>query len=523
MILGLGNSLFYFLSFVNLNRLSPIAKKVNPEVSGGRTGCKSKKQQGPAYCTTVLNMYDSKLTSLATIVLVLSSSTQHPADRSHQEEATLIIIIVMKRKDRWDSSSEEEDNDKDNESDTSHVKDNESDTSHVKHKTKPLASTDPKSNHNTTIQASSNHPIIQRKNNNHILSTESSSNNRIDHLRSSSESLAPQYKYHNPLLQGCRSVYDSYERLDRIDEGTYGIVWKAIDNTTHETVALKQIKFDPTITQEGFPMAALREISVLLSLSHECIVTVKEMVVGSGYDKVFMVMEYMQMDLQDAMRGMASGGVNTPFPQAELKNMLYQILSAMSHVHEKWYIHRDMKTSNILVHKSGKIALCDFGLARKYQLPLKAMTQTVITLWYRPVELLFGSSVYGPEVDMWSIGCIFGELLKKEAILQGQGELDQIDQIFKLLGLPNEKNWPGFKSLPNANLLRWKQKGKPLVYAKFPVNSLIGGQTFLDGNGFDLLMGLLEFNPKKRLTAKEALEHTYFSEGVARRTPQFRF
>jgi len=96
---------------------------------------------------------------------------------------------------------------------------------------------------------------------------------------------------HNPLLQGCRLVYDCYERLARLDEGTYGVVWKARDTNTNEMVALKQIKFDTALMKEGFPLAALREIGVLLDLSHKCIVTVKEMVVGNSFDKVFMVME----------------------------------------------------------------------------------------------------------------------------------------------------------------------------------------------------------------------------------------
>jgi len=202
---------------------------------------------------------------------------------------------------------------------------------------------------------------------------------------------------HNPLTQGCRSVYDSYERLERLDEGTYGVVWKAKDLATQEIVALKQIKFDSEMTKEGFPVTALREINVLLSLSHESIVSVKEMVVGSAFDKVFMVMELMEMDLKEAMKRTG----DSPFTQSELKGMLHQILSGMKHVHDKWLLHRDMKTSNILVHHSGRIAICDFGLARTYQDPLKALTQMVVTLWYRPPELLFGETVYGPSVDMW--------------------------------------------------------------------------------------------------------------------------
>lgn len=303
---------------------------------------------------------------------------------------------------------------------------------------------------------------------------------------------------HNPLLLGCRSVYSSYERLSRLSEGTFGIVWKARDIATQEIVALKQIKFDADMTKEGFPLSALREINVLLSLNHECVVTVREMVVGTALDKVFMVMEFMEMDLKDAMEKTGK----SPFSQSELKGMMFQILSGIEHIHSKWMIHRDLKTSNILVHHTGRIALADFGLARRYQHPLKALTQMVITLWYRPPELLFGETVYGPEVDMWSIGCIFGELIIKDAILQGQGELDQIDKIFTLLGTPDDSNWPEFEKLPSSGILRWKsRKSEPELGSRFPINRPLGGQTFLDLNGFDLLQKLLTLNPKTRITA----------------------
>jgi cell division cycle 2-like protein len=325
---------------------------------------------------------------------------------------------------------------------------------------------------------------------------------------------------HNPLTSGCRSVYDCYERLARIDEGTYGVVWRAKDLATQEIVALKQIKFDDEMTKEGFPVTALREISVLLSLSHENVVSVREMCVGSSFDKVFMVMEFMEMDLKDAL---AKTGPS-PFPQSELKSMLHQILSGTNHIHQKWLLHRDLKTSNILVHRSGRISLCDFGLARKYQHPLKALTQMVITLWYRPPELLMGETVYGPEVDIWSIGCIFGELIIKDAIMQGQGELDQIDKIFKLVGIPTDESWPDFSKLPSSGIFRWKSlKGGSELASKFPVNSPSGGQAFLDGNGFDLLTKLLTLNPKKRITAEQALNHPYFKEGVEKQMPTFYF
>ncbi len=406
---------------------------------------------------------------------------------------------MMKRKrDRWDSSSEDED--RTNHHSITTTKNKNGNTGDNAKSTTIAAS----SNSNTELDTTS--AVLKGGNNDTIQKTTLTS------------PPPPKFPLHNPLLQGCRSVYDCYERLDRLDEGTYGIVWKARDTTTQDIVALKQIKFESVLTKEGFPTAALREIGVLLALSHECIVTVKEMVVGDDFDKVFMVMEYMQMDLKQAMEKCSSSG---PFPQAEVKHMMYQILSATKHVHDKWYLHRDLKTSNILVHASGKVALCDFGLARKYELPLKAMTQTVITLWYRPIELLFGQTVYGPAVDMWSIGCIFGELLKKEAMMKGEGELDQINHIFKMLGVPTDESWPEFQSLPNSNLLRWRCKDQPKLKLTFPVNSMIGNQTYLDANGFDLLSELLNMNPNRRLSANDALRHKYFREGVTKQSPQF--
>ena len=122
-----------------------------------------------------------------------------------------------------------------------------------------------------------------------------------------------------------------------------------------------------------------------------------------------------------------------------------------------------------------------------------------------------------------SIGCIFGELLRKEAMLQGRGELDQIDLIFKLLSVPDDETWPGFTKLPNTGLFRWKNKEGSKLKETFPINSFSGEQTYLDPNGFDLLSKLLTMNPKRRISAQDALNHRYFKEGVEMQTPQFSF
>jgi cell division cycle 2-like protein len=186
---------------------------------------------------------------------------------------------------------------------------------------------------------------------------------------------------HSPLWHGSRKVYDCYERVRKVSEGTYGVVWMARDVTTNETVALKQIKFildedvgmssssiassashakhQQRVRREGFPITALREINVLLALSHESIVTVKEMVVGDSPDQVFMVMDYYEFDLKVGINNF-----DGPLFQGELKGIMRQVLSATAYLHSQWYLHRDLKPSNILVHRSGRIALADFGLAR---------------------------------------------------------------------------------------------------------------------------------------------------------------
>ena len=307
------------------------------------------------------------------------------------------------------------------------------------------------------------------------------------------------------LSASSRSV-DLYERLNKIDEGSYGIVWRAREKSTNEIVALKQVKFPSDITKEGFPLAPFREINVLRSLSHPNILNVKEMVVGGDASKCFMVMECMEMDLRDAVDNLTE-----PLTQGELKHVIRQVLSAMEHMHSRFFFHRDMKTSNILVHKSGKISVCDFGLARTFDDPRRnSYTPLVITLAYRPPELLMGTNTYGPEVDMWSVGCIFAELILREQLFVGNGELDQLSKIFGCLGAPSENNWEGFSKLKHAGALRWNGPKVSKLGKLFPANAF-SGKTFLDQAGFVLLEKMLTMDPKKRISAIEAVDDCYFT------------
>ncbi|XP_024993908.1 cyclin-dependent kinase G-2-like isoform X1 [Cynara cardunculus var. scolymus] len=304
------------------------------------------------------------------------------------------------------------------------------------------------------------------------------------------------------MLQGCRSV-DEFERLNKIDEGTYGVVYRAKDKKSGEVVALKKVKMEKE--REGFPLTSLREINILLSFHHPSVVDVKEVVVGSNLDSIFMVMEYMEHDLKALMETMKQ-----PFSQSEVKCLMLQLLEGTKYLHDNWVLHRDLKTSNLLLNNRGELKICDFGLSRQYGSPLKPYTHLVVTLWYRAPELLLGAKQYSTAIDMWSLGCIMAELLSKQPLFNGKTEFDQLDKIFKTLGTPNEAIWPGFSKLPGVKLNFVKHQYN-LLRRKFPATSFTGSPVLSDA-GFDLLNKLLTYDPEKRITAEVALEHEWFRE-----------
>ncbi|KAI4343368.1 hypothetical protein L6164_010726 [Bauhinia variegata] len=313
------------------------------------------------------------------------------------------------------------------------------------------------------------------------------------------------------MLQGCRSV-DEFERLNKIDEGTYGVVYRARDKKTGEIVALKKVKMEKE--KEGFPLTSLREINILLSFHHPSIVDVKEVVVGSSLDSIFMVMEYMEHDLKGLMEAMKQ-----PFSQSEVKCLMLQLLEGVKYLHDNWVLHRDLKTSNLLLNNRGELKICDFGLARQYGSPLKPYTHLVVTLWYRAPELLLGAKLYSTAIDMWSLGCIMAELLSKEPLFNGKTEFDQLDKIFRTLGTPNETIWPGFSKLPGVKVNFVKHQYN-LLRKKFPATSFTGSPVLSD-SGFDLLNKLLTHDPEKRITAEAALNHEWFREVPLPKSKEF--
>lgn len=297
------------------------------------------------------------------------------------------------------------------------------------------------------------------------------------------------------ILGACRSVSE-FEKLNRIGEGTYGIVYRARDLKSDEVVALKKIRMDNE--REGLSICSIREISLLMGLRHRNIVELTDVVVGRDLENMFLVMKYCEQDLATLIDNM-----KTPFTESHVKCIMIQLLDGVAYLHHNYIIHRDLKVSNLLLTDKGCLKIADFGLARTSGMPRRPLTPTVVTLWYRGPELLFGNTVYTTALDMWAVGCIFGELLNNKPLLPGKSEANQIELIVQLLGTPNDTIWQGFSSLPNA---------KQLVLKNQPYNNLKLKFHWLSEAGGKLINGFLMYDPEKRTSAKKARRSGYFKE-----------
>lgn len=294
-------------------------------------------------------------------------------------------------------------------------------------------------------------------------------------------------------LGKCRNV-NEFEKLNRVGEGTYGIVYRARDTTSNKIVALKKVRSDNE--KDGISISSMREISLLLNIRHQNVVELKEVVVGQRLDSIFLVMEYCEQDLASLLDNMMK-----PFSEAEVKCITMQLLNGLKFLHESFIVHRDLKVSNLLMTDKGILKIADFGLARTHGLPATNMTPRVVTLWYRAPELLFGSKTHGAGIDMWATGCILAELLAHKPLFPGKSEMEMIEMIIEMLGSPSEAIWPGFSELPAI---------KSIYFRKQPYNNLKHRFPWLDDSGLRLLNLLLMYDPEKRATARDALSTSYF-------------
>lgn len=265
-------------------------------------------------------------------------------------------------------------------------------------------------------------------------------------------------------------------------------------------MALKEIHLD---SEEGTPSTAIREISLMKELDSQNIVTLYDVI--HTENKLTLVFEYMDKDLK---RYMELHGNQGALDLKTVKLFMFQLLKGIMFCHDNRVLHRDLKPQNLLISVKGELKLGDFGLARAFGIPFNTFSNEVVTLWYRPPDVLLGSRAYTTSIDIWSAGCIFAEMCTGKPLFPGSANDDQLLKIFRLMGTPNERTWPGVSSYPNFKP-NWH------IFVPQDLRLLI---PHLDSMGLNLLNSLLQMRPESRITARQALQHPWFHE-ISNPTP----
>lgn len=354
-------------------------------------------------------------------------------------------------------------------------------------------------------------------------------------------------------------VADKYKVIGFISSGTYGRVYKAHSRDGRPgEFAIKKFKPDKEgeqISYTGISQSAIREMSLCTELRHDNVIKLVEIMLE---DKcIFMIFEFAEHDLLQIIHH-HNQQPRHPISPSMVKSIMFQLLNGCQYLHTNWVLHRDLKPANIMVTSSGEVRVGDLGLARRFEKPLHSLfsgDKVVVTIWYRAPELILGSQHYTPAIDMWAVGCIFAELLSLRPIFKGEEakmdskktvpfQRNQMQKIVDIMGMPTKEKWPLLASMPEYMQLRTLQP--PLSHhhphhhgrhssqpasssnlEKWYYSTITQGQTTsaaglpssgspltsLGAEGYNLLSALLEYDPEKRLTAAQALEHPFFSTG----------
>jgi len=295
------------------------------------------------------------------------------------------------------------------------------------------------------------------------------------------------------------NVNRKYQALKVVGSGVFGVVYRAFNRATNSLVAVKVLHAEPDIQEEGVPTHVIREVSLMRDFRHPHVVTLHEVEITDQMEYI-LVMEYAEKDLHRVLRQHQQANICVSMDQ--VARWSWELLNGIQACHLRLIIHRDLKPQNILISRNS-LKICDFGLARTFQMPVKPYTHNVVTLWYRAPEILLGARKYGPEVDMWSAGCIIAEMATCQALFRGNSEIDTIFKIMNLLGTPTENSWPGSRSLQF-----WTDD-----FPRFPVGNLDEIRALrpeLGDEGINLLQNIIVMNPEARCTSRTAQGHTFF-------------
>ena len=271
-------------------------------------------------------------------------------------------------------------------------------------------------------------------------------------------------------------------------------MFKGRNRQTGELVALKEIHLD---SEEGTPSTAIREISLMKELKHENIVSLHDVI--HTENKLMLVFEYMDKDLK---KYMDSRGDRGQLDYITIKSFMYQLLQGIAFCHENRVLHRDLKPQNLLINNKGQLKLADFGLARAFGIPVNTFSNEVVTLWYRAPDVLLGSRTYNTSIDIWSAGCIMAEMYTGRPLFPGTTNEDELQKIFRLMGTPSERSWPGISQFPEYKL-------NFHIYATQDLRLILPQ---IDQLGLDLLGKMLQLRPEMRISAKDALTHPWFRD-----------